>query len=361
MSALRGLAVHAGLLVVAAVLAVLVWTKAEKPAAVERAEVEVWQGSPSSLQSVEFEGEKRKVQIQTREDKLGRYYVVDVDKTIETHRAEPPTDAGAGDAGTKPAPAVETRHEKQRFISVDSAEKLAKSLAPFRALRALGKVPAAQAADFGLDKPDGTLRVKIGGKEHTLVFGGSTPGGGDRYAKVEETGEVYAVPGDVVRDLQYAESRLMERDLHAFKPDEVTRVRIMKGQSVRELVRVPDKRDQWADTATPTKQDETAGNWISKLERLRVISFDESPTPPPGPESLVVRVTYNAGSRQLGYLELYKLPGDPAKEELDPAAAKSPAKPQARYLAKTPYDRWYVEVLRSNAEQVEQDLSSVLK
>ncbi len=360
MNLLRGLALHLGLLVVAAVLAVMVWTKAETPAAVERAAVEVWPGAAASLSSIEFDGDKRKVRIEAHEDKGGRYFVVDVDKTIERHRTEPLMDAGAGDAGAKPEPAVETRHENQRFISIESGQKLAESLAPLRALRALGKIAPAQASDFGLDKTDGTVRVTIGGKQHTLVLGGSTPGGGDRYARVEETGEVYAIPGDVARSLQYAESRLMDRSLHEWKEGEVDRVRLTKGQSVRELVPVPGKHDQWADSAAPTKQDETAGNWISKLDRLRPTAYLESPVPPPGPASLVVRVTYSTGSRQLGYLELYKLPGDPSKADQD-AVSASPAKPPVRYLAKTEYTRWYVEVPRTNAEQVEQDLASVLK
>lgn len=358
MNPLRGLLLHAGLLAVAAVLAVMVWTKAETPAAVERAEVEVWSGTPSDVTSIEFDGDQRKVHIEPRQDKRGRYFVVDVDRTIERHRTTPPTDAGAG---AKPEPAVETRHEKQRFISVEGGQKLAKSLAPFRALRALGKIAPAQAADFGLDKTEGTIRVKVGNTEHTLVLGGSTPGGGDRYARVEETGEVFAIPGDVARSLQYAESRLMERELHDWKEGEVEHVRLTKGQSVRELVRVTGKHDQWADGATPTKQDETAGNWISKLERLRPTSYVEHPVPPPGPQNLVVRVAYSTGSHQLGYLELYKLPGDPSKNDEDPGATKSSAKPPTRYLVKTEYTRWYVEVVRSNAEQLEQDLPSVLK
>jgi len=52
------------------------------------------------------------------------------------------------------------------------------------------------------------------------------------------------------------------------------------------------------------------------------------------------------GSRELGYLELYKLPGEAGK---------------AKYLVKTEHTRWYAEVLASIAEQVEQDLGSVVK
>ncbi|MEB2313637.1 MAG: DUF4340 domain-containing protein [Sorangiineae bacterium] len=356
---LRGLILHAGLLAVAAGLAARVWTRSDEATLAARTEVTVWSGSPSAVTSVSFEGERRKVRLEAREDKVGRYYVVDVDRTVETPRTAPPADGGV-EAGA-PAPALETRHELQRFISVEGGDKLTRSLAPFRALRALGKVPEGQAAEFGFDKPAGTIRVDVGGARHTLVLGGTTPGGGDRYARVAETGEVYAIPGDVSRDLEYAESRLFERELHAWKPDDAKNVRITRGQSVRELVRVAGKRDAWADAASPSRQDETAGNWVTKLERLRASAYDEKPSPAPGPEHLVFRAAFSAGSRPLGYLELYKLPGEPGKGEPTGEAVESPTKPPARYLVKTEGSRFYVEVLRSSAEQLEQDAASVLK
>ena len=109
-----------------------------------------------------------------------------------------------------------------------------------------------------------------------------------------------------------------------------------------------DKRDAWADAASPSKLDETAGNWIDKLQRLRVMSYVEKPTPQPSPADLVMQVDYSDGSHdKLGHLELYRVPGKDGK------------KPD--YLARTEYTRWYAKVLESSAEQVDQDLGSILK
>ena len=53
-----------------------------------------------------------------------------------------------------------------------------------------------------LKEPEGTLRVSIGGKPHSLVLGGKAPGGGDYYARHTESGEVYAIPAEIARNLE---------------------------------------------------------------------------------------------------------------------------------------------------------------
>ena len=52
------------------------------------------------------------------------------------------------------------------------------------------------------------------------------------------------------------------------------------------------------------------------------------------------------GGRKLGFLELYKAAGEGGKP---------------KFLVKTEHTRWYAEVIASAAEQVEQDLGSVVK
>jgi hypothetical protein len=259
-------------------------------------------------------------------------------------------DDGHGHGDTPPpassgAPAAPAKLEKQAFVGVKAAGETIEKLANMSAVRALGKVDAGRAADFGLDKPEGTLKVKIAGKEHVLTVGGNTPGSGERYAKYGATGEVFAIPGDLMQGLQYADTRLMERDFHAFEDDAVTRIRVTKGAKSRELVRVAGKENAWADAATPAKPDETVVNWLNKLQRARIIEYVEAPNPPPGPDSLSVRVEYFAGPKNLGFLELYKLRGGPDGE----------------YVGRTEQTRWYVKLLASAAEQADQDSATLFK
>jgi hypothetical protein len=156
---------------------------------------------------------------------------------------------------------------------------------------------------------------------------------------------VFAISGDIVQNLLFADSRLVERDLQPFKPEEATRVKVSKAGKARDLSRVPDKNEGWADSATPTKLDETAGNWMAKLGRLHVQDWVEKPSAAPSADNLVVRVDYFAGSKALGSLELYKVPGEKGSE----------------YLAKTEYGRWFARVITSSAEQVDQDSVSLVK
>lgn len=340
---MKPLVLHGALLVVTAGLAYSVWNKDEPLPEKQQAMVDVWGGSQASFTKLSFEGKTRKVRLEGQKDALGYYYVASVDK-----EDAPPTDPHAGVPGAPlkaPDAPKEMKKETSRFISVKAADTLVKSLAPLQAVRAVGKVEAGRNEEFGLDKPEGTLKVTIDGKEHVLVIGGTTPGGSERYAKYQSSGEVFAISGDIAQSLMFGDSRLPERELHGFKNDEITKVRLQKGGKSRELVRVKDKNDGWGDVATPTKQDETAGNWMSKLGRLRGSDFIEKPAKALRPEEAVVRVEYFDGSKSVGFVELYKVPGEKGND----------------YLARTEWGRWYVKVPTSSAEQVEQDLASVLK
>ncbi len=142
-----------------------------------------------------------------------------------------------------------------------------------------------------------------------------------------------------------AESRLVEHDLHAFADADFSNVKISKGSKSREAVRLAEKKDGWADAASPTKLDETIGNYMSKLSRFRVSEYVEKPTPDLHPQDAIVRVDYFSGTKPLGYLQLFKVPGEKSSQ----------------YLIQTEYGRWYAKVQTNSAEQVEQDLNGVLK
>ena len=339
---MKPLVLHGALLVVAAGLAYSVWNKDEAAPEKQQATVDVWGGNQASFSKLSFDGKTRKVRLEAQKDALGYYYVTSVEK-----EEAPPADPHAGVPGAplKAPEAKDAKKDSSRFISVKAGETLVKALAPLQALRAVGKVEAGRNEEFGLDKPEGTLKVTIGGKEHVLVIGGTTPGGSERYAKYQNSGEVFAISGDIAQSLMFGDSRLPERDLHGFKSEEVSKVRVQKGGKSRELVRVKDKNDGWGDVATPTKQDETAGNWMSKLGRLRGSDFVEKPAKALRPDEAIVRVEYFDGSKSVGFVELYKLPGEKGND----------------YLARTEWGRWYVKVPSTTAEQLEQDLASVLK
>ena len=340
---MKPLVLHGALLIVSAGLAYSVWNKDEAVPEKQQALVDVWSGSQASFTKLSFEGKTRKVRLESQKDAQGYYYVGSVDK-----EDAPPADPHANVPGAPlkaPEPAKESKKETSRFVSVKAGETLVKSLAPLQALRAVGKVEPARNEEFGLDKPEGTLKVTIDGKEHALVIGGTTPGGSERYAKYQNNGEVFAISGDIAQSLMFGDSRLPERDLHGFKNEDISKVRLEKGGKSRELVRVKEKNEGWGDPATPTKQDETAGNWMSKLGRLRGSDFVEKPSKALTPADAIVRVEYFNAGKSVGFVELYKLPAEKGND----------------YLVKTEWARWYAKVPATTAEQIETDLASVLK
>lgn len=333
MRAERSVFIHFGLLVVAAACAALLWTRDKKAVSLaSQADVTVWSARPSDISKIAFEGKKKKVVLEAKEDKEGRYFVGTAEREVPVPH---------GDAGVPAAPETKST----TFVSVTAADKLAEALAPLKALRAIGKIGEDREAEFGLNEVLGTLTVTLSGGERKLVFGGATPGGGDRYARDPASGEVYAIKGDIYRDLDGGDARLLERNLHEWKGAEAARARITAGEKVREIVRGgPEGKRFWADPATPDQNDETVGNWMSKLDRLRPTEYAEAP---PEPREVVTRVEYAGDGGDMGYLELVRGP---------PGANGKP-----EYYLITERTRLHGKVPATLAEQVEQDVGSIVK
>lgn len=336
MSFVKAVVPHLVFTAVAGALAFAVATRDEKPALASRKQdVEVWGGKASAIQKISFKSDKLEVVADSHTDAQGRWYSGSVIKTT----LPPPAASGSAAAS---APPPEAKKETIPFVGVTQIGKLADSLAPLLALREVGKIDDARAEEFGFDKPEGTLEVNVGGTLHTLVLGGVTPGGEDRYAKAE-TGVVYAISGEVARGVLFADSRLVERELHEWKIEDAARAKVTRDDKSRELTRIEDKKDGWADLASPSTQDETAGNWMSKLHKVRVNQYLEKPAAEP---TLVVRVEYSKAGKVLGFIELGKLAGADGKPD---------------YVVRSEQTRWWATVVRSTAEPVEQDVGSVLK
>lgn len=352
----QSLWIHGVALVLASGLAWQTWTDEEAPTTLTRDRVQVWSANVDQLESMRFESEKRTVDVLVHEDENGRWYEVRVDR--EVPGKTPRTHHGPHGAGGAPPAEPAAERKKQAFVSVTEGNELAESLAPLMALRAVGRIEGEREKEFGFDQSPGKLVVRIAGKQHTLVLGGVTPGGADRYARVQETGEVFAVPGDLVRRFEQAENRLFERQLQSFGEQEPDRVRIVQGDRSRELVAVEGKLGGWADPSAPKEQDETASNWMGKLGKLRAMSYLEGPKAIEGQKPLLA-VEYFRGGKQVGRLELFQSPEEtPAP---GPATTTAAAKSgRTTYVARSQHVRWPVEVSATAAE-VEQDLPSLFQ
>ena len=335
MKELRRLTLHIVLLLVAATAAFVKSRpedEADRP--LEPGEVELWSGSAEQVARVSFSGKRKVVTLERQSDDGGTWY---------KGRVEPPAEPAEEeeddpDAGAKKAP---SRVEPESFVSVSVAEKLVKGLAPMRAKRAIGEVGEDRAEAFGLDKPDGTLAIEIGDKRHELVIGAAAPGTGDRYVRYKKDNLVYVIDASIIRDLEGGSGRLSERQQHEFKTADVQRASIIADGESRDVIRSgTEGRRFWADPEKPDVNAETAGNWLSKVDRLRPIKFADAL---PEGATRVVRVEYRDTKDQLGFLELYKHSGE--KDE---------------YYVLTEQLRLPATVAKTVGEQVRDDLGSVL-
>jgi hypothetical protein len=344
----RGVGLHIGLFVVASLLGLRAWTAEDEPNKKPVA-AELWSGRVTDLSRIEYRTEKKVVSLEPKEDEGGRYFI----GTVETIPEKPKPAASAADAGapaaTPPHPPMPESSEPKRFISLTKGAELAESLATLKASRVLGKIAPERIPDFGFDKTDqGELKVVVAGKEHSLQLGEKTPGGSDRYVRDTATGEAYVISGTIANDLTSADNRLIEREFHAFGDDKIAKVVIKSGTGSREVVRHAVEKDFWAKPDSPDTKDETVSNWMTKVDRLRVTTYVEQLDPAPKPEDQVVTVEYfNDHGRKLGFFELVRSPSKDGKEKPD-------------YVARSERTRWYATVLKSTAEQIDQDLASVL-
>ncbi|MEP7120608.1 MAG: DUF4340 domain-containing protein [Byssovorax sp.] len=334
-SAARGPLVHLGILAVSVAAAIGVWTRDKEPKAMASGDITVWSGHADAVERVTYESKTHRVALDAKSDKIGRYFV---GSTVR----EAATPMAASDGG---APAPTAPPTTTTLVSVGGADKLATALAPLKALRSLGRIGDDRAAEFGLAEPDGTVMFRVAGTEHKLILGGTTPGGGDRYVKDPASGEVYVLKGEPLRSLESAESSLMERELHEWKEGDVTAAEIVAGGKTRALVRGgAEAKKFWADAAKPDENDETLGNWMSKLDRLRPTEFVAAP--PEGREA-VVRIDYKGGTRPLGFIEVVK--------------TKAAEAGKFEYFLLTERTRLHAKVSAALGEQLEQDLGSAVK
>ncbi len=334
----KSLSMHVGLLVCSAALAAHAWLKEDDSKNADT--VEVWGGKPSEVTSIKYEAQERDVLLEAKSDETGSYFVGQVERPKPPERPQPDEDA-PHDA---PPPAVADPGEREtlRFVAVKEANELLEKLAPLQAIRSLGKLDESRLADFGFDaEQPGKLTITIGGQVHELIVGASTPGGSDTYARFAD-GEAFVLDGQLVRSIITADARLMERQLRSWEDEDTKSVKVTAGEASRELVRT-EQKSFWADPASADQKDETASNWMDKFERLRVTEYVENPEPPPTPLFEVAYV--GEGGKALGTVTVARAAGDSDKPE---------------FLARSPNTRWWGKVLRSNAEQLAQDVAALL-
>jgi len=302
-------------------------------------EVMVWGGKPDQVTRVSYSTDRQIVSLQREKDAEGAWYRGRLEPAPE--KPDEQADAGVADGG-KPKPRYKPKPvEPASFTSVRAAEQIAKQLAPLRAKRALGQIAAERDPVFGFDKPAGTLEIEVAGKKHTLVIGGKRPSVSSRYVRDADNKQVYVIAAEAVRDLEGGAGRLSERTVHEWKLSDVQTVRLTSGDNKRSIIRSgTEGRRFWADADKPETNNETAGNWLTKVGRLRPIKFLDKL---PEGASKVVRVDFSGKDGALGFVEVYRHEKEGKRE----------------FFVTSERLRLYATVAKTVGEQVSDDLASL--
>ena len=224
-------------------------------------------------------------------------------------RPAPPADAGAhADAGARgdggpsalemapPAPDRELRGN-------EAAEKVLDQFSPFTATRALGVPDAAKLRELGLDS--GLRRLDVWTHARHLSFEVSMPvGTGASYVRTED-GRVYVLGGTLVQELAAAASRLVDRRVHAFRPEDADRLVVHLGTASRTFVqkRVGGGAKVFDDARAETP-DAYAQGWFDRLNKtVPTDVLGRGEVPPEGEPRVELRVDFLRGSQTLGFVE----------------------------------------------------------
>ncbi len=323
----QSIAAHSILAVGGLTWAYLVWT--DDAPAVDESEVTVFECDPDALTNVELRTEEKDVTLEMREERGSRTAWLTVTRRPEN-----------GDPTT------------EHFVGSSAVNEWLAQVAPLRAKRSLGELSEQQLHEVGLDHPEGRITLRCGGQRTTFQLGGRAYGNGDRYLRADR-GPAYLVGSDRLSPLESAEFRLMERELHTFQPREIVSLTVHAFGQEKQLLqhnRLDEQRAEWVDAASPDRRDDTYGNWLSRFPRLRVQKYLAADAQPGAdlegmsatPER-VLRIDYQGESCELGFVEITRVDGA-----------------EQAYYARSETTRSWVRVPSSVAQQIEDDLRSML-
>ncbi len=214
----------------------------------------------------------------------------------------------AVDGGVAPPPPTPIAAPERTLRGNESAGKLYERFAPLRASRALGTLAPEKLKELGLAETKRKLEVTAGGTKYAFKIGTPTSGLSTPYLQSETDGKVYLLGGTVLGELEAAQSRLVDRRFHEFKPNEVDAVTVKAGDKQRDFVFSAGEMGQNAKLtpkATPDKPDEFAKNWHDKIWRLIPVELlGKGEKPAAGEPQVLARIDYSAKGKPAGFVEL---------------------------------------------------------
>ncbi len=326
----RGAAVQSGLAALGLVVAYTTWQREPERAPGEVVVVDVNKGDITSVRL--DAGDGKTVELERRKDS----------------RDEEPR------VWLKLSADVKAKKPARELPGNEGADRLWDKFAPLHATRALGTMKADKLKELGLDAPKKKLELTARGVKHTFDVGASPFGVSDPYVKDEQDGRVYVLGGGVISDLESAGVRLIDRQLHGFKPGDFDSVTITAGGKSRTLT-APPAENQFAAKLVGKngKPDDMAKNWHDKVWRLMVTDvLGKGELPTSGTPEVACKVEYGWHGKQKGFVELGRLTPPPVASNV--SAPPSAVEPWARSERTASWDK-----LPANADDVIKECSKI--
>jgi len=353
---MKSVLVHAILAVFGLGLAYQTWTREpdveEAPGAVTVAECR-----EGDLQKLQLDTEANTITVEPQRVKDETQYWITI---LKKQKDEPkkPEPAAKADGGVveaaKPAEPPKEPEKPKVFLANAAFKEYLKQVMPLKALQGLGTLPKDKLADFGFDKIETKLAVQCAGKKLELEAGSKTFGVPQRYVRDAKSKAAYLFKDELVSDLQSAQFKFMQTDMHGFANPDVEEVSVEVRGAKKKLLQRDRKvadRATWVDASAPAKRNELYGNWMTRVGRLRARDYLAKGAEPgsdlksgTGEMTPVLRLDYKVEGKPNGTLELVKV-----EENNTP-----------HYYARSEATQGWVTVFESVAKEIEQDAAMVV-
>ncbi len=301
-----GLATHLAALIAAGLVAWFVFQPdAEAPAG----EQVLLDASPDDVERLHYRTDQREVVAEALEGKV--FELVLREKRSPRAAAEKPekaaekdtgeeakkgADAGAEEAAAEGAAADDGEEadevagegegavEQTRYRASPDFERALGRVLPLVSLRDLGRVDAERLAAFGLDEPEGELRLVARGQNAHLLIGDRTYGRASVYVRSGPQGPVHLVSSSLLSTVDFRPPRFKELRFLGLKSGDVHQIEIDCGdlgsRRLDHRNRAAPGKDQWVAQDDPDADEELLHNWMNNLLRLSLVEYLDEPVQP---------------------------------------------------------------------------------
>ena len=175
-------------------------------------------------------------------------------------------------------------------------------IAGLQTVRELGPLSTEMMATFGIAGSADRLIVQFRDGQRELTLGDKVFNTEHRYAYEPATGMGHVLPRDVMTPLANGQGAIRERWVHRFSEEDLARVRVQLGGTVRAMSRLGDT-GEWADPGSPAP-DVAFGTFMQRVGEVAIGGFAVRPGPG---ARVLVRVEYlDINDELLGFMELLR-------------------------------------------------------